>query len=542
MADPSCPPHIERRAFLLWSAASAAGLLGCGARGQSCPPPTSGAWQNAACTRFVRPERIVTPESARALLSLIGEAQTAHRRVRMTGTGHSYSDVALTGQILLLPQGLTGQLPLARGELMAPAATDRTLVRVKSGTTIRALNQTLASQGLALQNLGGYDGQTIAGVAMTATHGSGLAFGPIAAQIRSIQIATSPERLVQVEPSMGITDPTRFSKRLAEDPNVSLELVQDDDVFNAVSVSMGCMGIVYSYVLQAVPAYFIRERRELVSWRDLSKPGGYLEAFIARPRDPAFPDHLEVTLSPYARDGDHDCLLTRRARLAQAPVPTPGSQQRGALGNGSLFADPVVREVAEDVLVRLLDGADPTALARIHWAFLDVLRDDEYVAEGYRVFNLGDINRFRVYGIEMAFDLSETIRATERAFDIAAEQARLGRHHSVPITLRFVRAADALLAMQQGRDTMMMEIGMLVAAYQSDELLKTYERVLMQEFRARPHWGLDLDILGSFAQVEALYPFASKWRAVYATFNRSGTFDGQLTDRLGISMAPRTPA
>jgi hypothetical protein len=86
---------------------------------------------------------------------------------------------------------------------------------------------------------------------------------------------------------------------------------------------------------------------------------------------------------------------------------------------------------------------------------------------------------------------------------------------------------------------MMMEIGGLVTANGGEELLEHYETVLMEEFQARPHWGLDLSVLEGFEQVERLYPKAGAWRAVFEKFNEHGTFDGPLTDRLDISMGQR---
>ncbi|HEY4157137.1 MAG TPA: D-arabinono-1,4-lactone oxidase, partial [Polyangiaceae bacterium] len=187
---------------------------------------------------------------------------------------------------------------------------------------------------------------------------------------------------------------------------------------------------------------------------------------------------------------------------------------------------------------RVLNGATPAELALIHDVFMAVLVDPNYSDKSYLVFNLGDINLFRVYGIELAFALSDTLAATRELFVIAAEQARLGRNHSVPVTLRFVRQADSLLAMQYGRDTTMMEIGMLVAAPGSQALLETYERRFIDKFRARPHWGLDLSILKDFKQVRELFPRADDWYRVYSELNRSGVFNGRITDRLGISIGP----
>jgi hypothetical protein len=41
---------------------------------------------------------------------------------------------------------------------------------------------------------------------------------------------------------------------------------------------------------------------------------------------------------------------------------------------------------------------------------------------------------------------------------------------------------------------MMLKMGMIMCANGSDELLKTYERKYIDEFKARPHWGLDLNM------------------------------------------------
>lgn len=527
---------LPRRALL---SSALAAPFGC-AR-QSCPTRAPCEWTNASGTLSVRPDLLRAPTSAAELVSLVRAARQDGKRVRMTGSGHSYSDVALSPDYLLLPTGLEKVLALDSKRLGGAAAGSRHLVRVGSGSTIRFLNDRLARRtpSLALANLGGWNAQTIAGVAMTATHGSGLAFPPIAEQIVSLQIVDSEGKMWQLEPSAGITDEARFPGFLEEDPSIPVELRKDDDWFYAALVSMGCFGIVYAVVVKAVDQFWIREQRSIVSYRDLSKPGGYLEAYLKRPRDPAFPEHLEVTVSPYPNgspQNDHDALLTRRYRLSEPPAPTHENRTRGLLGDGQILASPTLRSLTEDFLTEMLDGADLRGLSRIHRAFMQALVDKDYVDYGHRVFNLGEANRFTVYGIEMAFDLRQTIAATERIFQLAREEYEEGRHHSVPVTLRFVRAAKSHLAMQEGRDTTMIEIGGLVAARGSEELLRNYEKVLMKEFGARPHWGLDLSVFEDFSEVERLYPRAKQWRELYRVFNRHGTFDGPLTDRLGISV------
>ena len=63
--------------------------------------------------------------------------------------------------------------------------------------------------------------------------------------------------------------------------------------------------------------------------------------------------------------------------------------------------------------------------------------------------------------------------------------------------------------------------------------------MFMSEFGARPHWGLDMNILQSFDSVRRLYPKADLWLEKFKQMNAKGTFDGNLTDRLGISIVKR---
>jgi hypothetical protein len=531
---------VDRRDFLTLAAAGALG--GCGGKPLlACPEPrTPGVWNNAVDSLTdVRPELLAYPSSASTVIQLVKAAESRKQRVRMTGSGHSFSDVAVTDEVLLQPNRLSLPLELERAELKAEHAGDRHLVRVQGGMTIRALNTWLDAKGLALTNLGGYDGQTITGVAMTATHGSGLAYGPIAAQIASLQLVTTGGAVRQIEPSNGITDPAKFPGRLPEDATVPVTLVQDDDEFNAVSVSMGSMGVVTAVVLKTVDKFWLREERSLHRWSDLAKPGGYVDTLVHRPGGAGYPDHVEIYVNPYAdEDGDHRCLLTRRYRSSQAPAPTEDSKRRGAFGDIAL--DPEIRELAQDFMRRTLNNAKRADLSNLLSSSLGVLTDENFTAPSYKVFNLGGLNLFRVYGIELAFPVEDTLRVTQAVFEQAEREYAAGRHHSAPFSLRFVKAASSYLAMQHGRDTLMLEIGALVEAHGSGTLLRNYEQLFIEKFAARPHWGLDMSFLRSWSEVERLYgQSAHDWQRVYQRLNSAGTFDGQVTDRLGISMRPK---
>jgi len=492
-------------------------------------------WSNVMETEKVTPQYRAQPDSAKQLMSYISTASSNGKRVRMTGSGHSASDVAITGDALFTPEKLNKPLTLDRARLKNPA--DDKLVRVMSGMRIREMNTFLDSKGLAFSNLGGYDGQTIAGVMMTATHGSGLAYGPIADQVQSLQMVVEGGRMVQIEPSNGITNPLTFPRKLEEDATVPVELIQDDNAFNAARVAFGSMGVVYSVVLKADSKFWLREVRRKVKWSELKQPGGPLDRLLQGlpvNAEGASPAHWELQYTPYADDnGDRTFLITERHRSA-TPLPEQPASERGQPGTD--FVSGLIT-VLEMPLAGILDTF-PSLSKTILEQTMTSQADDNYTNVSYKVFHIGVVNDTPAIAIEAAFDLNQTVAAIERSFALSESLFSQNIVHTSPIAIRFVKKTDALAAMQQGRNSMFMEVIGLKDSKSTQPLLKTYQRTMYQEFAARPHWGLDLNLLTSEAQLRGLYPKWDVWKVQQRRFN-GGTFDGKVTDRLGISVRPR---
>lgn len=114
----------------------------------------SGAWANWAGDQVCRPAADLRPGSRDELAEAIGAAAAAGRRVSVAGSGHSFTEAALTTGTMLHVESLAGVLDADPGS---------GLVRVGGGTVLAALNEELARLGLAMENLGDIDVQTIAG-------------------------------------------------------------------------------------------------------------------------------------------------------------------------------------------------------------------------------------------------------------------------------------------------------------------------------------------------------------------------------------------
>jgi len=103
----------------------------------------------------------------------------------------------------------------------------------------------------------------------------------------------------QIEPTSGITDLATFA-------NVKLDVIlkQDDDWFQSNIVAMGCMGLIYSYILEVLPAYLLRETCTIHTWEALkSRQGaGSIPQLLRDNR------HFEVDIDTYAVGGNHSSI------------------------------------------------------------------------------------------------------------------------------------------------------------------------------------------------------------------------------------------
>ncbi|MFL5352125.1 FAD-binding protein [Archangium sp.] len=479
-----------------------------------------GTWSNCIGNQVCTPAAILRPSSLQDLLDAVTQAR-GKRTVRAVGSGHSYSDVAVTDGLLLDPHGMNQVLQLDASVLKDPSAA-RTLFPVQSGITIANLNHALDSVGLALINMGAYDAQTLAGAISTGTHGTGAALGPIASCVRSLVLVTESGIVYQLEPRNGISDPVKFAARY---PGIILK--QDDDWFQSNVVAMGCMGLIYAYTLEVMPAYHLVENRTLTTWEKLKPqlldaPPGQLPSLITAHR------HFEIDVNPYAVEGAHTCVVVTRALHTG---PTSGSRGFSNWISGLLAQIPLI----EETLVSLIN-AFPHMVPHLVDTALETLKDSNYIDKSYKVLNLGAANEASAYAIELSFDATRFVASIDQLLALFAEYAKAHNwYQSGPIGIRFTAPAQAYLAPQYGRVTCMAELDMLNGTRNGMNLLKAIEQLMCAEKDVRVHWGLELDTLQG-GQIPMMYPQYAQWLSVYRQLNSTGMFDNSFTTRLGISM------
>jgi L-gulono-1,4-lactone dehydrogenase len=475
-------------------------------------------WRNHTGNVTCSPLLVCVPESLQDLVDIVRQAEGDGTTVRAIGSGHSWSDAAVTEGYMVKPGGLRRPLELEGGLLRHAPPPDKTWVRVESGMRIRELNAHLDQQGLALQQMGGYDGQTIAGVVSTSTHGSGTDLGPLCDQVRSLELVGGGGVVYRIEPGEGPTDRVAYERHYPD-----RKLVQDDHWFRAALVGFGCLGLIYSLMLEVQDEYLLEEVRTERPWSEVAEDLRKGEVFNAH-------RHYEVYVNPHTRGGDRTCMVTTRH-----PTATPAKKRPDRRRNSvpEFLASLRVLPPIIDFVIGRRPSLSPWLLDR----GLKALADKRYVSASYKVFNIGTANFMPAYSAEIAVTVDDQgthVEAIETVFQVAERHRRLGDiFHTAPIALRFVAPSSAYLSMMEGRPTMMMELIQLKKTEGGMELLAAYEEAL-RPFGARPHWGQIHSLFGGKAQLAELYPQLEGWLEVRHQLDPERTFASPLSRRLDL--------
>lgn len=167
--------------------------------------------------------RIHRPESLAALREIVRRST----RIRALGTRHSFNDIADCGGDLVSLEHFTALLALE---------PERRRATLDPGMRYGELGAALCNAGWALANLASLPHISVGGAIMTGTHGSGLSLGNLATSVAAIELLTAGGDL------------RPFSRE------------NDPDIFHALPVSLGALGIATRITLEIQPTFEICQR------------------------------------------------------------------------------------------------------------------------------------------------------------------------------------------------------------------------------------------------------------------------------------------
>jgi FAD-linked oxidoreductase len=389
------------------------------------PRAPAPAWQNWAGNQSAQPRRVVSPRSAQEVAAAVTAAAAEGLRVRMPGSGHSFTGAAVTDGVLLRPGGLAA---------IRSVDEDAGLVTAEAGCRLRALNEHLHARGLALANMGDIQEQTVAGAIQTGTHGTGRDLAGIAAQVAALE--------------MVLADGTITSCSAGT------------DLFQAARVGLGALGVLTAVTFRVVPSFLLLAREEPMRWTEV----------VARLDElTSDNEHFEFYWFPHTEG----CLTKRNNRASGPARPLPAWRYRlddEFLANGVFGA------------TCRLGHRFPAAIPAVNAIAGRALGARSYADASYKVFTSPRRVRFK----EQEYAIPRERLAGALA-EIRALFARRDWRISFPIEVRVAPADDIWLSTAYGRDTAYIAIHVFHAS-PHEGYFRDVEAVLTA-VGGRPHWG-----------------------------------------------------
>ena len=432
-------------------------------------------WRNWAGDEGCRPAAALHPRSVAEIAAAMEWALREGMRVRAAGTGHSFSDIACTDGLLIVLDRMQSVLDVDR---------ESGLVRAQAGITIARLNTQLAAHGLALENLGDVDAQSIAGAISTATHGTGARLRNIPSQIAAITLV------------------------LADGSILECTRERDAELFRAAQVGLGALGVVAEVTLRCVPAFTLR------GVDDQAPLAEVLDRFEELALDN---EHFEFYVFPHC-----EVALTRaNNRVEERPRP------RGRLAEYA--GDVLLTNHAFDLLCRI-GKRMPARIPEINRLATRLAGSSKRIDRSDRIFASPRLVRFTE--MEYALPREHTANAVRAVLESVE---RGGFAVPFPIEVRTVAPDDALLSTAAGRESGYVAVHMY-RGMQWRPYFQAVERI-MDEFDGRPHWGKRH--FQSAATLRPRYPDWDRFQAVRARLDPEGRFANAWTERvLGPVGAP----
>ncbi|MEP6481827.1 MAG: D-arabinono-1,4-lactone oxidase [Rhodoglobus sp.] len=386
-----------------------------------------GRWRNWGRSQQSYPEFVSRATSVGEVVDTLAFARDQGLTVRPIGAGHSFTAIAATDGVQLDISAIDGVL-----------AVEGNLVTLGAGTNLYQLPALLGQHGLALENMGDIDRQTIAGAISTGTHGTGARFGGLAAQVEALTLVTADGGVLRVSAT------------------------ENAELLPAARLGLGALGILVDVTLRCVPHYMMHA---------LETPEP-LEAVLDNWVERATAvDHFEFYWFPHTTSA----LTKTNIRM---PGDTPPKRQGrvAAWIDDELLPNGLYRVMCE---LGVIAPATTPPLNRL----ADKLVAAREVTDGWHAV-LTSPRRVRFREMEYAIprdNVPAALRAVRELID------KRGWRITFPVEVR-VAASDAnWLSTAQGRETGYIA----VHRYYREDPTEYFTEVeaIMRDHDGRPHWG-----------------------------------------------------
>lgn len=394
-------------------------------------------WRNWSGGQACQPAGRIDISSQDQLVAFL---KTTSGPIRPIGSGHSFSPLIPTDGHLVIIDQLNG---------IVDHDDNTKRVTVGAGTRLGDLGPQLDAIGQGMINLPDIDRQTFAGAIGTGTHGTGVNLKCLSDTVTALRLVTPNGETLDIDAS-------------------------DGDLFDAVRVNVGALGIVTQVEIQNRERYRLHKREWaapteeiLENFDELAASHRHFEIF------PLVYSDYSLVLSIDEVDESNDTII----------APTPAPEDEG----------PSLSEV-----MGLVAAASPAEKREMFNTVGKSIQATEAVDASHRILTNVRTNRFN----EMEYSVPAEVGAQclrevlKTIYDQAIDVA-------FPLEYRYVSGDDCWLSMAYGDHP---HATISIHRTASEDYRPYFDIIepIFWKYGGRPHWG-KLHSL-SYKQLSALYP------------------------------------
>ncbi len=384
-------------------------------------------WRNWGRSAKAHPQFLAHAASAEEVQETIAFAREEGLTVKPIGAGHSFTAIGATNGVQLDISAIDGITNVVGN-----------LVTLGAGTNLYQLPALLEPHGLALQNMGDIDRQTLAGATSTGTHGTGSNFGGLATRLRAATLVTAAGEILTVSET------------------------ENADLLPAVALGLGALGVVVDLTVECVPAFLLHavERPEptevvLAEWSERIGTN----------------DHFEFYVWPHT-----DTALTKTNTRLPGDAPRHPLTPFSEWFDDEFMANGVYRGIVN--LGRVVPAVTPP----INRLAVKLSGNREFTDTSPEVFTTNRTVRFKEMEYALPVDAIPTAVAEVRA--LIADR---GWKISFPIEVRSAAADDLWMSTATGRATGYIAVHRFFRENEREYF--TEVEAIMRAHDGRPHWG-----------------------------------------------------
>ncbi|HAS43145.1 MAG TPA: FAD-binding oxidoreductase [Microscillaceae bacterium] len=428
--------------------------------------------KNWGGTVVFHPKFIRYPTSHEEVVEIIKTARQNHQQVRVIGSGHSWTSLVNTDYILVSLDQYQGIETLDKANCTAV---------VKAGTKLKLLGELLHAEGLAMENMGDINVQSIAGALSTGTHGTGVKFGTLATQMLEITFVN------------GLSETIVCSEHT------------NREVFKAAQISLGALGIITKIKLRLVPTF----KLEYVSTKaDLDDTLLNLEKYKQENRN------FEFYWFPYTK--------TVQLKFVNKTPEAPKN-----VGFAKKLNDVVLENGVFGALSRF-SRAFPKTAPRISKISAWGVSKGTYINHSHLIFATQRLVRF----YEMEYNIpQESFINVIKEIEACIHEHQFKVHF--PIECRWVKADDIMISPASDRDSAYIAIHM----YKGMEYKPYFDAIeqIFRKYKGRPHYG-KMNTLKQ-ADFAELYPNWQKFMDIRQQMDPDKVFLNEYLQELFVQNA-----